>query len=172
MVRSLFSAVIALFLVVVPAHSEQPVAKLPDLSGPVILTVTGLDPVAYPGGKALFDLAMLQAMGQVRVSTGSIWTDGTHDYTGVALSALVKYLNIGAGTLTLHALNDYKADIPTAELEDNAPILAYDADGAPMPVRDKGPIWVLYPFDGDIKYRTDTVFSRSVWQLDRIDVLR
>ena len=41
-----------------------------------------------------------------------------------------------------------------------------------MSVREKGPIWVIYPYDHDADYRTDTIFSRSIWQLDRIDVLR
>ena len=41
-----------------------------------------------------------------------------------------------------------------------------------MSVRDKGPVWVLYPFDAGAEYRTDLIYERSIWQLDRIDVLR
>ena len=168
MVRGVFACVTALMLLAAPVFSGE----LPALSGPVLLTVTGLDPAIYPTGKAEFDLAMLQALGVENITTTSIWTEGPHDFTGVPLQALTAYLQIDAGTLSLHALNDYAVKMPADATEPTAPILAYKMDGALMPVRDKGPIWVIYPYDADTRYRTDTIFSRSIWQLDRIDVLR
>ncbi|MGV8986595.1 MAG: molybdopterin-dependent oxidoreductase [Cypionkella sp.] len=137
-----------------------------------MLTVTGLDPSAYPGGKTTFSLAMLEALGKTTITTSSIWTEGPHVFTGPTLAALLRYLQIKDGTLSLHAINDYAVQMPTKEVEEKAPILAYAMDGAPMPVRDKGPIWVIFPYDLAAHYRTDTSFARSVWQLDRIDVLR
>ncbi|OZA14153.1 MAG: hypothetical protein B7Y02_04980, partial [Rhodobacterales bacterium 17-64-5] len=59
-----------------------------------------------------------------------------------------------------------------AEADLLVPILAYEMDGAPMNVRDKGPIWVIYPYDDDSAWRTGTTYARSVWQLDRIDAKR
>lgn len=168
MQRILFTSVIALLVAVQPGFSDA----LPSFHGPVILTVTGLPLADHPDGEAIFDLPILEALGQTKIETTSIWTDGKHVFTGVPLAALVHLLKIEGTNLRLHALNDYAADIPAAEVEDNAPILAYEMDGAPMPVRDKGPIWVIYPYDADARYRTDTSFTRSVWELDRIDVLR
>ena len=145
---------------------------LPNLTGPVILTVTGLDLSGHPDGKARFDVPMLEALGQSSITTASIWTEGKHRYTGTPLAAVLRYLGVKDVRIALHALNDYVVEMPTAEVEDATPILAYAMDGAPMPVRDKGPIWMIYPFDDDTRFRTDTTFTRSVWQHDRIDVLR
>lgn len=155
---------------------------LPPLQGPVILTVTGLDPELFPGGSLAFDGAMLRALGTETITTSSIWTDGKHSFTGVPLARMTAFLHAEGARLSLHALNDYVIEFPaplpgarpdaTAPESDLAPILAFEMDGAPMPVRDKGPVWIIYPYDDNAIYRTDTVYARSVWQLDRIDVLR
>lgn len=145
---------------------------LPTQSGPTILTVTGLDPARFAGGSQVFDLAMLKALPQDTFSTTSIWTDGSHTFKGVPLAALVAYLGMTGTTLSLHAINDYSIKMPLNAVEPQAPLLAYQMDGVPMTIRDKGPIWVIYPYDSAARYRTDTTYSRSVWQLDRIDVLR
>ena len=165
--RLCLSILLALYLL--PAQAQS--VTLPDLTGPVILTVTGLDPLEFPGGIVELDLGRMEAIGVDEIETTSIWTDGTHRYTGVMLRDLVEFLGIGAVNLRLHALNDYAVEFPAVQATDAAPILAYQFDGAAMSVRDKGPVWVMYPFDDDADYRTDTNFSRSVWQLDRIDVL-
>jgi len=39
-----------------------------------------------------------------------------------------------------------------------------------MPVREKGPLWIIYPFDATNAYRTESHYARSIWQLERIDV--
>ena len=70
----------------------------------------------------------------------------------------------------LVALNDYVVTVPVAELEEDYPIVATRMDGKTMSVRDKGPYWVVFPYDLDSKYRTETVFSRSIWQLNRLRV--
>ena len=141
-------------------------------AGPVILTVAGLDPATFPNGQAKFDLEQLAAIGAEQITTGSIWTKGAHVYTGVMLRALADHLNVTAGTLKLHALNDYAVTLPLAEATAEGPMLAYLMDGAAMSVRDKGPIWAVYPYDSDLRFRTDQTFARSVWQLDRIEVVR
>ena len=58
-----------------------------------------------------------------------------------------------------------------AELEDDVPIIAYEMNGKPMSRREKGPLWIVYPYDSAAKYRTELAHARSVWQLDRLDVL-
>ena len=152
-----------------PAFAQA--TALPDLTGPVILTVTGLAPEDFPGGLVELDKERLAVIGTGEIETTSIWTQGKHRFKGVMLRDLVDFLKIKAKVLRLHALNDYAVEIPTDETTADAPILAFEMDGEVMSVRDKGPIWVLYPFDDGPEYRTDTTFSRSVWQLDRIDAL-
>ena len=40
-----------------------------------------------------------------------------------------------------------------------------------MSLRDKGPLWIVYPFDSNPSYSTEVTYARSIWQLDRIEVL-
>ena len=167
--RLSLSALFSLFLLH-PVMAQE--VSLPEVEGPVILTVNGLDPAAHPGGSVELDVGRMDALGTIEIATSSIWTEGVHTYRGVPLWTLIDLLGIADRNLRLHALNDYSADFPAGEASEEAPILAFEMDGAPMSVREKGPIWVIYPYDHDADYRTDTIFSRSIWQLDRIDVLR
>jgi hypothetical protein len=50
------------------------------------------------------------------------------------------------------------------------PIVAFARNGAPMPLRDKGPLWIVYPYDSNPDYQSELIYSRSIWQLDRIEV--
>jgi hypothetical protein len=145
-------------------------ADLPPLTGEVILTVSGLDPKKFEGGQVAFDLGRMAALGETHVHTSTIWTEGVHDYTGVSLKDLTGFLGLTEGILTGMAINDYAVEIPVSDAVEGGPILAYAQDGVMMSVRDKGPIWVIYPFDMNPDYRSEVIFSRSIWQLDRIEV--
>lgn len=163
-------AMVALFSLTSAATlaRDRPLAEL---SGPVLLTVTGLDASVFPGGAVQFDLNRLQMLGVAQITTSSIWTKGAHLYTGVLLRTMINSLHVEGEVLGLHALNDYAIDLPLVEVTTEAPLLAYRMDGVMMSVRDKGPVWVIYPYDSDAAYRSDETFARSVWQLDRIEVL-
>ncbi len=154
-----------------PAEAGPPFAEP---KGEVILTVTGLDPARVPQGTVRFDLEGLAALGPVSFQTTSIWTEGRHDFTGIPLAKLARVLGLDADdVIVLHALNDYEVEMPLTDATEEAPILAYELDGKPMSVREKGPIWVVYPYDADPDaFQTVTAFARSVWQLDRIEVSR
>ena len=43
-------------------------------------------------------------------------------------------------------------------------------DGKAMPVRDKGPLFIIYPFDRSEELRSERYYGRSAWQLRRIEV--
>ncbi|MDP5360810.1 MAG: oxidoreductase, partial [Paracoccaceae bacterium] len=36
----------------------------------------------------------------------------------------------------------------------------------------KGPLWVVYPYDMSADYRSEVIYYRSIWQLDRIEVVK
>jgi hypothetical protein len=72
--------------------------------------------------------------------------------------------------LRLVALNDYRVDMPFDDAQRYDVMLARLLDGRPMAVRDKGPLFVIYPFDTVPELRSATYYSRSAWQLRTIDV--
>ena len=40
----------------------------------------------------------------------------------------------------------------------------------PMAVRDKGPLFVVYPFDSKVELRSSVYYERSIWQLKRMSI--
>ena len=42
--------------------------------------------------------------------------------------------------------NDYAITLPLDDVQADAPLLAFLMDGQPMSLRDKGPVWMVYPY--------------------------
>ncbi len=143
---------------------------LPQPTGEVVLTVTGDIGVTNQGNSAVFDAAMLQALGEVSFDTTTPWTEGTQTFTGLPLHALMEALGVGEGTLVAKAVNDYSIEIPVTDAVEGGPIVAYLHNGKTMSVREKGPLWVVYPYDLNPDYQAEVIFSRSIWQLVSIEV--
>lgn len=149
-------------------------AELTDLATPkdrVVLTVTGAVSQTNGDGMAQFDMEMLKALPATEFSTATIWTKGTLTFTGVSLKALMEHVGADGGALRGYAINDYSVDIPADDATADSAIIAYAVDGSAMSVRDKGPLWIVYPYDSSSSFRTEVVYSRSIWQLNRIEVL-
>lgn len=143
---------------------------LPAPKGEIVLTVTGDIQVKNQGDSAVFDAEMLKALGEVSFDTSTPWTDGVQTFTGVSLHRLMEVLGVTEGSLKATAINDYAIDIPVSDAVDGGPILAYLQNGKPMSVREKGPLWVVYPYDLNKDYQAEVIFSRSIWQLVSLDV--
>lgn len=126
---------------------------------------------SHDGQVSEFDMEALVAMGAVEISTTTIWTEGVQTFTGVSLNTFLEVVGVNEGTLKATAINDYAVEIPLEDAVDGGPILAYLSNGVPMSVREKGPIWIVYPYDSDPKYQTEVIYSRSIWQLDRLETI-
>jgi len=143
---------------------------LPEPVGEIILTVTGQITQTNASGAARFDHTMLAALGPVSFDTTTIWTDGVQTFTGIPLAVIVAHVGAQGATIAATALNDYRVEIPMSDAVEGGPILAYSQNGDPLSARDKGPIWLIYPYDSNSAYRSDVVYARSIWQLDRMDI--
>ncbi|MEA2117015.1 molybdopterin-dependent oxidoreductase [Halovibrio sp. HP20-50] len=139
--------------------------------GPVILTVSGNIAHTNAGSNAQFDRAMLAALPQQEFETGTPWTDGRNHYRGPLMRELLAYVGADSDTVHVAALNGYEADIPVSDFEDYDVILALTKDGEAIPIREYGPLWVLYPFDQDEALLSEKIRFRAVWQVMHINVL-
>ncbi|AJE48642.1 molybdopterin-dependent oxidoreductase [Celeribacter indicus] len=157
----------ALLFSLLPAWA---MADLPAPSGPVLLTVSGAITRTNSEGTAEFDREMLERLPVTEFETSTIWTEGTHVFTGVSLADLLRYLGAEGAQIKASALNDYVVTLPVTDAVPHGPIIAYEMNGAAMRVRDKGPLWIVYPYDANADYRSEVIYSRSIWQLDRLHV--
>lgn len=134
--------------------------------GPDILSVRGTD------AETLFSDAALSALPQVSFSTTTLWTEGEIEFSGPALRTVLEAagLDTGPKVIRLTALNDYSVTMDMSLIEPAAPIVANRINGAPFSVRDKGPLWVMFPFDLDVRFRSETYYALSIWQLSHIDI--
>jgi hypothetical protein len=69
------------------------------------------------------------------------------------------------------ALNNYKIEIPFDDAQRYDMVLATRLNHKPMAVREKGPLFIVYPFHTDANLRSERFYSRSAWQLRTIEVM-
>lgn len=144
---------------------------LPPPLGPVVLTVSGEIANTNEGALARFDMTSLEAMPGRTAAMETPWTEGKVAFEGPFLRSVLEAVGAHGGTIRLTALNDYSADIPAGDATGLDTILATRMDGKPMSVRDKGPLFLVYPFDRSADLYNEKYFSRSVWQIREIEVL-
>lgn len=128
--------------------------------------------VVGPDGaeKITYDLDALQSLETIVVRTTTTWTEGVQEFVGVPLAALLPDMK-GVFDLRMTAINDYVVTMSSEYLGDRYPIVAYERNGELMTIRDKGPFWLIFPFDEDEAFSTVAMLSRSIWQLVRIEIL-
>lgn len=167
--RSLVVAAALGLALFVPAVAAA--ADLTAPTGEVVLTVSGKIATTNAGATATFDMSMLEALPSRATETATPWTKGKVTFEGPLGSALLDRIGATGTTLKITALNDYAVEVPIEDFRKWPVILATRRDGKPMPVRDKGPIFVIYPFDLDHSLYNELIFSRSAWQVKSIEVL-
>ena len=92
------------------------------------------------------------------------------EFAGVSLKDFLAEIGVAEGRLSAVAINDYAIEIPVSDAVAGGPLIAYEMNGRAMSPREKGPLWIVYPYDSNVDYQSETIYSRSIWQLARIDV--
>jgi hypothetical protein len=161
--RVLLAALAALPL---PARAQA----LPKPTGRVVLSVVGKIGHPNAGERADFDMAMLERLPQASFTTRTPWYPEAHRFTGPRLRDVLAVAGAQGTTLRAIALNDYKIEIPAEDAQHFDVIAARLMDGKPMPVREKGPLFVVYPFDSRPELQSEKYYARSAWQLRTLEV--
>jgi hypothetical protein len=138
--------------------------------GAVILTVTGKIGIKNTPDAAVFDAAMLDALPQKSFVTKTPWFKEPVKFTGPLLRDVLQALKAGGKTVNATALNDYKVAIPMADALNYDVLLARQINGRVITVREKGPVFIIYPFDSFPELRNLTYYSRSIWQVKALSV--
>lgn len=142
-------------------------ASAPASASDVILTVDGKITSPTPVEMSIQDV---EALGATTLVTKTPWHDSATTFEGVLLADLIDKLGANGETLSVVALNNYYSEVPVADLRKYGVILAYKQNGSYMPVSDKGPLFVVYPFDAHAELQNEVYYSRSAWQVRSITV--
>jgi len=140
-------------------------------SGPVVLTVVGRVGRPNSGDVAQFDMAMLEQLPQQSFVTSTPWYTGPRKFTGPLLRDVLSACGAQGSNLRAIALNDYRVDLPFEDTQRFDVLMARLLDDKPMAIRDKGPLFIIYPFDLHPELRSTVYYSRSAWQLKTLQVL-
>ncbi|MBT0959456.1 molybdopterin-dependent oxidoreductase [Alphaproteobacteria bacterium KMM 3653] len=164
-IKSLLAACLLAVLPGLPAWAQG----LDAPTGRVLLEVSGEIAATNDAAGALFDEAMLRALDWQEVETHTSFTTGLQKFAGPSLSAVLGAVGAEGVTLKATAVNDYFVEIPVSHAQEHSVILAMEMNGEKMRLRDKGPIWVVYP-----QSEEEVPFKRfdneMIWQLNRLHI--
>ena len=145
----------------------------------VVLPPCAAGVMAQPGESVTFvnaegvvvaelDREALEAIGRFTVRTRTPWDDDVVRFEGPLLRDLNAALGFGDAGIAVKALNAYSSEIPFADMRDIDVILAVRKNGEQMSVAEKGPAFIVYPYDSDLRLRDRVYYARSVWQVSHI----
>jgi len=168
--RSLAPAAAAFLALVSMGSVGAQTAPLATPTNRVVLTVGGKIGAPNRGTQAVFDMAMLEALPQHSFTTMTPWDEKPVSFRGPRLRDVLAAVRAQGSQIKATALNDYRIVIPVEDAQRFDVVVATRKNGEPMPVRDKGPLFIVYPFDSDPVLKDKRYYERSIWQLKAIDV--
>jgi len=164
-----FKRLVAVAAAIMSFSMTATAEQLPMPTGEVILTVSGAIGKTNTQAGAEFDLDLLKALEWEEVNTFASFTDGMQTFEGPRLSSLLDFVSASGTTIGASAINDYFLDIPVTHAENQGVILAVLHNGKAMTVRDKGPIWVIYPQSKD-EAKLKRFDNEMIWQLISMEI--
>ena len=165
--RSLAAALIGATM---PRLARAADTSLPMPASKVVLTISGKIGIFNVGDTAKFDREMLEALGWTSFITSTPWYDVPVTFAGVRMAKLMQTVRADGEAVIAGSLNDYETRIPTSDFTRFDVLLALKRNGEYMPVREKGPLFIVYPYDSESELKSQKYYSRSAWQLARLIV--
>ncbi len=121
-----------------------------------------------------FTEADIMAIDQTVVRTENEFVDGMVAFEGPlardVLEAVDPNFAETVEIVKLIAVNEYAVEIPVTDFLEYDVLFALSADGQKFSLRDKGPIWVIYPMS-DNPVLVDRIYNdRLIWQLTTVEM--
>jgi hypothetical protein len=157
-------ATAATLSVAMPASALQPA------TGKIVLTISGSVGEKNTANAAVFDMAMLEKLPQRSFSTMTPWEKQPIKFTGPLLRDVLAAAKATGTTIKAAALNDYQTSIPLDDAQKFDVILAHKMNDADIPVKTKGPLFIVYPYDSKGELRSTVYYERSAWQLKSMTI--
>jgi hypothetical protein len=119
---------------------------------------------------AELDLETLKKLPQQTFTTHTPWFKEPVTFTGPLVRDVLANAHLKGQQLVAVALDDYKAKIPASDAMNFDLILAHSINGQQMSAKNKGPLFIVYPYDSKKELQTVLYYQRSVWQLKALVV--
>lgn len=138
-----------------------------------LLTPAWAEPllISGPNGEVTLSQEDILAMSDQQVVTQTPWTDGTLTFRGAPLEAVLALAGIDGGWVNARGLNNYSVNVPVDQAVAAKAFLAVHMNGELMRIKDKGPFWIVFPWDEHPELLTREIRAWSVWQLQALSVL-
>lgn len=120
--------------------------------------------------KVGMSLGTLESLPQHQFTTMTPWSDKPIHFSGPLLRDVLAMVGAEGHTIRATAINDYRIQIPKEDALRYNVIVATRMNGERMSIRDKGPLFVVYPFDSDSALKQAQYYERSIWQLKSLEV--
>ena len=134
-----------------------------------VLTISWADGRAAPVKLALKDLEKLERKDYLTLLPPSLSVPGRHDWLGIPLRAVLEAANAKSfTTMRIAALDGYQVNLPATDVARFDPILAYQKDGQYIGILDKGPLFLIYPFESHRELQSMQYINRAIWQVNAI----
>lgn len=127
--------------------------------------------IAGVHGQIAFSLADLRSMEQRTIRTGNDFVDGIAEFRGPEAFALIDLIGrAGADRVRMTAWNDYSVEFGLEEIERYRPVLALSVNGRQLTMRDRGPVWLMFPVDEHDELQDPSFNNKMIWQLRTIEL--
>lgn len=130
-----------------------------------VLEIRGKIGISNNGNTVWLDMQQLDRLSQHSLRMETPWTDGVVTFEGPLLRDVLSLVGSKGRWVTAIALNDSEMEIPVSDAHDYPVIVATSMNGNKMKVRNRGPLWIMYPFGEYKKLRSESYYMRAIWQL-------
>jgi len=146
------------------AAGPERVSLPPTISDRVALTVTRADQ-----SKRDFTVAQIESLGVYRLTTKTFWPKDDGTYEGVLLADFLKEAGLEKlPKIQVTALDGYSVSIPREDWTRWPVLLATRRDGAPLSVRNKGPLRLIFPMALDRELSVRSMGTHWAWMIRSI----
>lgn len=119
---------------------------------------------------ASYDMAFLKSLPQHSFATQTPWFKKKVTFTGPLLRDVLSAAKVKGAVVYAVAIDEYRTEIPFSDCEQHDIILAHQLDGETLTPKNKGPLFVVYPYDSKPELQAVRFYQRSIWQLKSLRV--
>lgn len=139
--------------------------------GKVLLTIKGRVTKPNAGKEAVFTMDMLAALPQRTYKVAARASpSGFYEFTGPLMKDVLEAAGASGSKITALGTDNYSVEIPFTDAAQVNPIISIRRDGQTMSVRERGPLWLMYPLGSTPELSEPKYVSRSAFLLKQLTV--